>query len=72
MFFYAERWIDQGLEKAIFLSLAEFIPYRQAGWSASPEINAAADRWRREERTPLPIHHAKEPHLPQAGLRRLF
>ena len=44
MFFYAERWTDKGLEKALFLSLAEFIPYRAAGWSASPEINGATDK----------------------------
>jgi len=42
--FYAER-VSDGLiaEKGVFLSLAEFLPYRRKGWEGTDETNAAAD-----------------------------
>ena len=38
---YAERNEDQG----VFLSIAEFAPYRALGWSGSPAVNHAADAY---------------------------
>ena len=47
--FYAERMGEEGepyiAERGIFLSIAEFAPYRKAGWSGTRETNAAADAY---------------------------
>ena len=41
---YAERKLDDGfLEKGAFLSLAEFLTYREQGWSSTSDINERAD-----------------------------
>ena len=43
--FYAEL-ISNGaiLEKGIFLSISEFIPYRRKGWEGTEETNRIADQ----------------------------
>jgi hypothetical protein len=42
--FYAEKIENNRIaEKGIFLSLAEFIPYRLAGWSGTKDTDRAAD-----------------------------
>ena len=43
---YAER--AEGFdtpEKGVFLSIAEFAPYRARGWSGTAEVNHAADAY---------------------------
>ena len=41
---YAEHELNDGsLEKGIFLSLTEFLPYRECGWSSTSDINEIAD-----------------------------
>jgi len=43
--FYAELVEDCVIvEKGVFMSLAEFLPYRQKGWSGTEETNKAADK----------------------------
>lgn len=53
--FYAERigdpdkgepWIA---EQGVFLSIAEFAPYRALGWEGTKETNEAADAFLRRE-----------------------
>ena len=42
--FYAERIDDYRIvEKGVFLSIGEFVPYRIKGWSGTKETNRAAD-----------------------------
>ena len=42
--FYAERIEDCKIaERGVFLSLAEFLPYRRAGWSGTEATDKAAD-----------------------------
>lgn len=42
--FYAERIEGTKIvEKGVFLSIAEFVPYRRAGWTGTKETNRAAD-----------------------------
>ena len=52
---YAERMGDQAAgedyiaERGVFLSLAEFLPYRAAGWEAVERFNKLADAALRQE-----------------------
>lgn len=42
--FYAERIEGTKIaEKGVFLSIAEFLPYRRAGWTGTEETNRMAD-----------------------------
>ena len=43
--FYAERIADGEKERGVFLSIAEFAPYRALGWESTGEINSAADAY---------------------------
>jgi hypothetical protein len=46
---YAERILDDNsLEKGVFLSLEEFLPYREQGWSSTSDINEIADAMLKE------------------------
>jgi len=42
--FYAERIEDcKIIERGVFVSVEEFIPYREKGWSGTKEIDKVAD-----------------------------
>lgn len=45
--FYAERNGGEGepyiAERGVFMSIAEFVPYREKGWSGQKKHNDAAD-----------------------------
>ena len=43
--FYAEKLGESGPERGVFLSIAEFVPYRALGWEATSEINLLADAY---------------------------
>lgn len=46
--FYASKWSGDVYEKpeeGVFLSIAEFAPYRALGWSADGERNVLADAY---------------------------
>ena len=53
---YAERYGKEGepyiAEKAIFLSLDEYIPYREKGWEATVEVDKKADEIIKLRNTP--------------------
>lgn len=40
---YAEKITGTGIEKGVFLSFSEFLPYRCDGWISTAENNAIAD-----------------------------
>lgn len=44
---YAERYGNEGepyiAERGVFLSLDEYIPYREKGWEAAVEVDKKAD-----------------------------
>ena len=40
---HAEKIKDGKIDHAVFMSLEEFIPYREEGWQATEEINKEAD-----------------------------
>lgn len=43
--FYAELIKDcKIVERGVFLSIAEFVPYREKGWSAAPDNDILADK----------------------------
>jgi hypothetical protein len=41
---YAEKVTANQIEKGVFFTLAEFVPYRAEGWVATSQYNEAADR----------------------------
>lgn len=45
--FYAERYGKEGepyiAEKGVFMSMDEYLPYREKGWEATIEIDKKAD-----------------------------
>lgn len=43
--FYAERIANGEKERGVFLSIAEFAPYRAIGWESTGEINSATDAY---------------------------
>lgn len=52
---YAERYDDTTgyiAEKGVFLSMEDFLPYRQEGWSSTTEIDARADELIQLRNTP--------------------
>jgi len=43
--FYAERIENcKIVERGVFLSIEEFLPYREKGWSGSPDTDFLADK----------------------------
>lgn len=43
--FYAERIENCVIvEQGVFLSIEEFLPYREKGWSGSPDTDDVADK----------------------------
>lgn len=43
--FYAERIENcEIVERGVFLSMDEFLPYREKGWSGTPDTDAMADQ----------------------------
>jgi len=48
--FYAEKWsVDNNgksfiSDRGVFISIAEFAPYREKGWSSSPDNDFLADK----------------------------
>lgn len=44
--FYAERIENcEIVERGVFLSIEEFLPYREKGWSGTPDTDAMADQF---------------------------
>lgn len=61
--FYAERLgdTDKGepyiAERGVFNSLEEFLPYREAGWEGTKQVNEAADAEIKLRKTPEFVLH---------------
>jgi len=41
---YAEKIVVDEIQKGVFMSLSEFLPYRAEGWIATDQYNALADK----------------------------
>lgn len=53
---YAEKYHENApTEKGVFFSIDEYIPYREKGWEALPEIDAEADELIKIRSTPLRV-----------------
>lgn len=53
---YAERYGDEGepyiAERGVFVTIDEYIPYREKGWESLPEIDVKADKIIKLRNTP--------------------
>lgn len=53
---YAERYGDEGepyiAEHGVFVTIDEYLPYREKGWKSLPEIDVKADKIIKLRNTP--------------------